>query len=245
MTAIRRVAIIGGNRIPFARSNTAYAQASNQEMLTATLQGLVDRFNLHGERLGDVAAGAVIKHSRDFNLVRESVLSTDAGARDAGLRPAARLRHRPRGRDRRRQQDRAGPDRVRHRRRCRHHVSDAPIGVNEKLRRILLDASAREDRRRSASPSCRGCARACCSRRRCPRNGEPRTGYSMGEHCELMAREWDISRDDQDAAGAREPPESGQGLRGRLLHRPGGAVQRASSATTTCAPTSRSRSCAR
>ena len=76
MTAIQRVAIIGGNRIPFARSNTAYAKASNQQMLTATLQGLVDRFNLHGERLGDVAGGAVMKHSRDFNLVRESVLST-------------------------------------------------------------------------------------------------------------------------------------------------------------------------
>ena len=63
MTAIKRVAILGGNRIPFARSNTAYAKASNQQMLTATLQGLVDRFNLHGERLGDVAGGAVMKLS--------------------------------------------------------------------------------------------------------------------------------------------------------------------------------------
>src|ERR1700761_9443223 len=76
LPAVRRVAILGGNRIPFARSNTAYANASNQDMLTFTLQGLVDRFNLHGERLGEVAAGAVIKHSRDFNLTRESVLST-------------------------------------------------------------------------------------------------------------------------------------------------------------------------
>ena len=75
-TTIRRVAIIGGNRIPFARSNTVYSNASNQEMFTATLQGLVDRFNLHGERLGDVVGGAVMKHSRDFNLVRECVLST-------------------------------------------------------------------------------------------------------------------------------------------------------------------------
>ncbi|MFP3245748.1 MAG: acetyl-CoA C-acyltransferase, partial [Paraburkholderia sp.] len=76
LPAVRRVAIIGGNRIPFARSNTAYASASNQDMLTFTLQGLIDRFNLHGERLGEVAAGAVIKHSRDFNLTRESLLST-------------------------------------------------------------------------------------------------------------------------------------------------------------------------
>ena len=73
---VRRVAILGGNRIPFARSNTAYATASNQQMLTAALQGLVDRFNLHGQRLDEVVAGAVIKLSRDFNLTRESVLST-------------------------------------------------------------------------------------------------------------------------------------------------------------------------
>ena len=73
---LRRVAIVGGNRIPFARSNTAYVRASNLDMLTVTLQGLVDRFGLQGQRLGDVAAGAVMKHSRDFNLVREAVLST-------------------------------------------------------------------------------------------------------------------------------------------------------------------------
>src|SRR5580698_9242710 len=74
--AVRRVAIIGGNRIPFARSNTAYATASNQDMLSFTLQGLIDRFELHGERLGEIAAGAVIKHSRDYNLTREALLST-------------------------------------------------------------------------------------------------------------------------------------------------------------------------
>ncbi len=74
--ALRRVAILGGNRIPFARANTAYATASNQDMLTAAIQGLVDRFALHDQRLGEVAAGAVLKHARDFNLTRESVLST-------------------------------------------------------------------------------------------------------------------------------------------------------------------------
>ena len=72
---IRRVAVIGGNRIPFARSNTAYSKISNQELLTSALRGLVDRFNLDGMRMGEVVAGAVIKHSRDFNLTRESVLS--------------------------------------------------------------------------------------------------------------------------------------------------------------------------
>src|SRR5690606_41567999 len=74
---VRRVAIIGGNRIPFARSNSAYSHASNHDMLTATLNGLVERYKLQGKRLGEVVGGAVMKHSRDFNLVRESVLSTD------------------------------------------------------------------------------------------------------------------------------------------------------------------------
>ena len=76
MTQLRRVAIVGGNRIPFARSNTVYATASNQEMLTSALDGLVERFNLHGERIGDFVAGAVLKHSRDFNLARECVLGS-------------------------------------------------------------------------------------------------------------------------------------------------------------------------
>ena len=69
MRSLRRVAIIGGNRIPFARSNGAYATASNQTMLTAALEGLIERFGLHGLRLGEVAAGAVLKHSRDLNPV--------------------------------------------------------------------------------------------------------------------------------------------------------------------------------
>src|SRR5665809_533 len=79
-TSTRRVAVIGGNRIPFARSNSAYADASNQEMLTAALDGLVARFGLEGERLGEVVAGAVLKHARDFNLTREAVLGSKLSA---------------------------------------------------------------------------------------------------------------------------------------------------------------------
>src|SRR5436305_8547619 len=84
MPDLRRAAIVGGNRIPFARSNGPYAHASNQDMLTATLDGLIARFGLQKERLGEVAAGAVLKHSRDFNLTRESVL----GSRLAPQTPA-------------------------------------------------------------------------------------------------------------------------------------------------------------
>src|SRR4030081_1522902 len=73
----RRVAVLGGNRIPFGRSDRAYAEASNQDMFTAALGGLVDRFGLAGERLGAGVGGAVLKHSRDFNLMRECVLGSE------------------------------------------------------------------------------------------------------------------------------------------------------------------------
>ncbi|HET9329488.1 MAG TPA: acetyl-CoA C-acyltransferase, partial [Steroidobacteraceae bacterium] len=84
-SAVRRVAIIGSVRIPFARSYSAYASVGNQDMLTAALRGLVERYRLQGERLGDVAAGAVIKHSKDYNLVRESVLSSGLDPHTPGL----------------------------------------------------------------------------------------------------------------------------------------------------------------
>src|SRR6201981_2655239 len=84
-SVIKRVAIVGGVRIPFSRSYSVYATASNQDMLTAAFRGVVERFRLQGERLGEVAAGAVIKHSRDYNLVRESVLSSGLDPHTPGL----------------------------------------------------------------------------------------------------------------------------------------------------------------
>ncbi|MFY9810606.1 acetyl-CoA C-acetyltransferase [Aquabacterium sp.] len=196
-TNIRRVAILGGNRIPFARSNTVYANVSNQEMLTATLQGLVDRFHLHGERLGDVAAGAVMKHSRDFNLVRESVLSTTLApetpaydlqqACGTGLEAAMlvankiALGHIDSG-------IAGGVD----------TTSDAPIGINEKMRKILMEAN----RAKGTVAQLKVLTQIRPSmlvKPAIPRNGEPRTGLSMGEHAELMAREWSIPREEQDA----------------------------------------------
>jgi acetyl-CoA C-acetyltransferase len=196
MSTVRRVAILGGNRIPFARSNSVYAKASNHEMLTATLQGLVDRFNLHGERLGDVAAGAVMKHSRDFNLVRECVLSTSLSpqtpafdlqqACGTGLEAVMlvankiALGHIDSG-------IAGGVD----------TTSDAPIALNEKLRKILLEASRAKTttQRLAAFAAFRPSMLVSPS---LPRNGEPRTGLSMGEHAEQMAQAWNISREAQD-----------------------------------------------
>ena len=196
LPAVRRVAIIGGNRIPFARSNTAYASASNQDMLTFTLQGLIDRFNLHGERLGEVAAGAVIKHSRDFNLTRESVLSTTLAketpaydvqqACGTGLEAAILVANKialgqiEAG-------IAGGVD----------STSDAPIGVNERMRKILLEANRGKTtgQRVGALSKLRP---GMFFKPVLPRNGEPRTGLSMGEHCELMAKRWSIAREAQD-----------------------------------------------
>jgi len=196
LPAVRRVAIIGGNRIPFARSNTAYANASNQDMLTFTLQGLIDRFNLHGERLGEVAAGAVIKHSRDFNLTRESALSTTLAketpaydvqqACGTGLEAAILVANKialgqiEAG-------IAGGVD----------TTSDAPIGVNERMRKILLEANRGKTagQRVGALTKLRP---GMFFKPLLPRNGEPRTGLSMGEHCELMAKRWAIAREAQD-----------------------------------------------
>ena len=198
---VRRVAILGGNRIPFARSNTLYAKASNQDMLVSTLQGLIDRFNLHGLRLGEVVGGAVMKHARDFNLVRESVLSTTLApetpafdiqqACGTGLEAAMlvankiALGHIECG-------IAGGVD----------TTSDAPMGLNEKLRKILLQVN----RARTAGQRLGALSQVrpqMLFKPALPRNGEPRTGYSMGEHCELMAAEWGIAREHQDALALR------------------------------------------
>ena len=192
---IQRVAIIGGNRTPFARSNTAYSKLSNQELLTATLRGLVDRYNLQGKRLGEVVAGAVIKHSKDFNLTREAVLSSGLApetpaydiqqACGTGLEAAILVANKialgqievgiAGGTD---------------------TTSDAPIGVGEGLREILLDLN----RAKTAKERMKilGRFRPSHLMPNIPENGEPRTGMSMGDHCQVTAHEWQIPREEQD-----------------------------------------------
>ena len=198
--APRRVAIVGGTRIPFARSNGPYAHASNQDMLTAALNGLVERYSLEGERLGEVVAGAVLKHSRDRDLTRESVLSTRLapetpaydvqqacgtgleavvlvankialGQIDAGVAGGADT------------------------------TSDAPLALNDDLREILLDAN----RARSTADKLKLLTRLRPGQvvPAIPRNEEPRTGLSMGEHCAIMAAEWGVARAEQDELTAR------------------------------------------
>ena len=191
----RRVAVVGGNRIPFARSDSAYARASNQDMLTAALDGLIERFSLGGERLGEVAGGAVLKHSHDRDLTRESVLGTrlapETPAYDVqqacgtGLETTILVANKiALG------QIEAGVA-------CgADTTSDAPIGLNEELRETLLDAK----RERSNLGRLRQLTRLRPGQivPSIPRNEEPRTGLSMGEHCAVMAAEWDIGRSEQD-----------------------------------------------
>jgi acetyl-CoA C-acetyltransferase len=191
----RRVAILGGNRIPFARSNGPYAQASNQDMLTEVLDGLVARFGLQDERLGEVVGGAVLKHSRDFNLTRESVLGSALdGATPAydlqqacgtGLQTAFAVGDKI-ALGRIESGIAAGVD----------TTSDAPIAVSEDLRRFLLSLNAAktpQDRLKllgNFRPGMLGIE--------APRNAEPRTGLSMGQHMQRTADEWDIDREAQD-----------------------------------------------
>src|SRR5579859_5847984 len=183
----RRVAVLGGIRIPFARQDGPYARASNQDMLTATLDAVVERFGLQGETLGEVAAGAVLKHSRDFNLTRESVL----GSRLAPKTPAYDVQQAcgtgleatvlTANKIALGQIDSALAGGV-------DTTSDAPIAINEDLREILLEAN----RAKSNAARLKALARIRPQQvvPELPRNAEPRTGLSMGEHAAIMAKEW-------------------------------------------------------
>ncbi|HEV7468405.1 MAG: acetyl-CoA acetyltransferase [Pseudonocardia sp.] len=195
----RQAAVIGGNRIPFARANGKYARASNLDMLTATLDGLVARYGLAGERLGEVVAGAVLKHSRDFNLTREAVLgsrlapSTPAydvqQACGTGLEAAIAVSNKIRlGQI---ESGVAGGVDT---------ASDAPIAVNEDLRRILVALNGA--RSASARLKLLGKLRPGQIVPEIPQNSEPRTGLSMGEHAAITAKEWGVSREAQDELAA-------------------------------------------
>ncbi|WP_339478554.1 MULTISPECIES: acetyl-CoA C-acetyltransferase [unclassified Pseudomonas] len=195
MTQLRRVAIIGGNRIPFARSNGAYATASNQAMLTAALEGLIERYNLHGLHIGEVAAGAVLKHSRDMNMTRECVL----GSRLSPMTPAYDIQQAcgtgleavllVANKIALGQIDSGIAGGV-------DTTSDAPIAVNEGLRRILLQAN----RAKTTADKIKAFLQLRPQHLvpDLPRINEPRTGLNMGEHCELMAQTWQIPREAQD-----------------------------------------------
>jgi acetyl-CoA C-acetyltransferase len=199
-TQARRVAVIGANRIPFARSNSTYAHASNQDMLTATLDGLVERCSLQGERLGEVVGGAVLKHPRDRDLTRESVLGSrlapDTPTYDVqqacgtGLEAVVLVANKiALG-----QIDAGiacGVD----------TASDAPISLNEDLRGILLDVN----RAKSTGARLKALSRVRPGQvvPETPRNEEPRTGMSMGEHTAKMALDWGVTREEQDDLAAR------------------------------------------
>jgi acetyl-CoA C-acetyltransferase len=190
-----RAAIVGSTRIPFARSNTAYATFGNLELLTACLSALVDRFGLKGARLGEVAAGAVIKHSRDWNLTREAALGSgldphtpaydvqracgtslttalqiaqriEAGEIDAGIA--------------------GGVD----------TTSDVPVVYSRALNAMVLESARGRSLGARIKPWLR--LRPRDLKPSVPTVAEPRTGLSMGEHCELMAKHWQIGRTEQD-----------------------------------------------
>jgi acetyl-CoA C-acetyltransferase len=192
---LRRIAVIGGSRIPFARSHSNYAKKSNLDMLSAAIEGLVGRYDLGGALIDEVMAGAVISHSRDFNLAREAILSSSLSPLSTGitvqqacgtsLQAALSL-----GAKIATGQIEcgiaAGAD----------TTSDAPIVFGEKFSKRLVTAStARSAGQRLAAFKGFSFGEL---KPQTPTNSEPRTGLSMGEHCERMARQWGIVREAQD-----------------------------------------------
>jgi acetyl-CoA C-acetyltransferase len=193
--SLRRVAIVGGSRIPFCRSNTIYADKSNLDMLSAVIDGIVQRFDLDGAQLDEVTAGAVITHSRDFNLAREAVLSSRLSPLTPGitlqqacgtslqgaLNLAAKIAS-----GQIESGIAAGTD----------TTSDAPIVFGNKFAHRMINLSqARTMKQRLSALKGFGPGEL---KPVSPTNGEMRTGLSMGQHCERMAREWQIKREEQD-----------------------------------------------
>ncbi|GAA0391323.1 acetyl-CoA C-acetyltransferase [Micromonospora gifhornensis] len=201
MQNVRRVAVIGGNRIPFARSNSRYASASNSDMLGAALDGLIARFGLAGQQVGEVVAGAVLKHSKDFNLTREVVLGSKLDPRTpaydiqqacgTGLEAAILVANKI-ALGQIEVGIAGGVD----------TTSDAPLAINEDLRRTLLKLNSA----RTLGERLKIAAKLRPTqpfKPEIPRNAEPRTGLSMGEHAAQTALRWNIDRQAQDELALR------------------------------------------
>ncbi len=196
--SVRRVAIIGANRIPFARSNGPFFQASNSDMLTAALNGLVERYNLQGQRLGEVVAGAVLKHSRDFNMTRECVLDTQLApetpaydvqqACGTGLQAAFAVANKI-ALGQIEVGIAGGVD----------TTSDAPIAFGDGLRKALLELNIAKTAKARLQALTKINLKDLLD---APKNGEPRTGLSMGDHQAITALEWGIAREAQDELAA-------------------------------------------
>ena len=196
MTELRKVAIVGSARIPFARGNTAYVEETNLTMLGTVLGGLADKYGLKGEKIDEVMAGAVVGHSRDFNIAREATLDAGFSPRTPGttmqiacgtsLQAALTLAAKIASGE----IDSgiaAGSD----------TVSDSPIVFGNKFQHRLLDVN----KARSTGEKFKAFKGFSFGELTpvAPSVNEPRTGMSMGQHCELMAREWGITREAQDA----------------------------------------------
>ncbi len=192
---VRRVAVVGGSRIPFCRSNTLYADLTNLDLMAATLNGLVDRYGLKGAHIDEVVGGAVVTHAKDFNLTREAVLGTALAPSTPGVTlmqacgtslQAALM---------------SGAKIATGEIECAISVgsdttSDPPIVFSKKFA-TRLNQAMQQRTTMARLGVFKGFSPAELAPQ-APANGEPRTGLSMGQHCELMAQEWGIAREAQD-----------------------------------------------
>jgi len=206
----RRVAIVASNRIPFTRSHGPYASVGNQDMMTAALGGLVNKTKLHGVRLGEVALGAVIKHSKDWNLARESVLGSGLSPetpaydlqRACGLGLSASIQIANKIALGQIDAGIAGG--------C-DTVSDAPIVYARDYQQLLLKLN-RERGWKGKLKAALG-IRPRHFKPEFPGTSEPRTGLSMGESCEVMAKKWGITREAQDELAVMSHQNAGKAYR--------------------------------
>ena len=191
----RKIAVIGGSRIPFCRSNTVYSSKSNMDLLSAALQGLIDRFDLHGKQFDEVIAGAVTTHSRDWNLAREALQSTTMSPLTPGITLQQACATSLQG------ALMIGAKIATGQIECgiaagSDTTSDFPVVFGKKFSsRVAKLGAARSFKQRMGA--LKG-FRPSELKPVVPANGEPRTGLAMGQHCDRMAREWNISREEQD-----------------------------------------------
>ncbi|MCB1507151.1 MAG: acetyl-CoA C-acetyltransferase [Hyphomicrobiaceae bacterium] len=213
---LRRVAVIGGIRIPFCRSNTLYADLTNLEMMTATLNGLVDRYNLKGAHIDEVVGGAVVTHSKDWNLAREAVLGTKLATSTPGITlmqacgtslqaamgSAAKI-----ATGQIESAIAVGAD----------TTSDPPIVFSKKFAHRLAEIGQKKTTMEKIKVF-KGLSPAELAPLP-PQTAEPRTGLGMGQHCELMAKEWEITREAQDQLAFESHKKAAEAYRSGYMDR--------------------------
>jgi acetyl-CoA C-acetyltransferase len=189
------VYVVGGKRTPFVKSLTRFRHLTGQDLMTASLNALAQSFQLNNQIIGDVAIGGTIKNSLEWDFARECVLGSTLSpytpayglqrACGSGLEAVIQIALKI-GSHEMSLGIAGGVD----------TNSDLPIVVSKSLSQKLLQLHAAKNF--SEKFKILLSLRPSDLKFKTPSVREPRTGLSMGEHCEKMVKEWNISRQAQD-----------------------------------------------